>query len=85
MVVALGGHDQPCGALGAGAINKGHVFDSAGTYECMAAVSDWPMNSAQALKYSLNSYCHVLPGKFVTLCIFPCRISFFMVRGPVLL
>lgn len=71
VVVALGGHDQPCGALGAGAINKGHVFDSAGTYECMAAVSDKPMNTTQALKYSLNSYCHVLPGKFVTLAFFP--------------
>ncbi|MBO9570805.1 MAG: hypothetical protein J7497_01135 [Chitinophagaceae bacterium] len=71
VIVALGGHDQPCGALGAGAINSGDVFDSAGTYECMAAVSAAPMNTPQALTYSLNSYCHVLPGKFVTLAFFP--------------
>ena len=73
-VVALGGHDQPCGALGAGAINAGDVSDSAGTYECMAAVSEMPMNSRKALDYSLNSYCHVVPNKFVTLAFFPAGI-----------
>lgn len=70
-IVALGGHDQPCGALGAGAIKNGDVFDSAGTYECMAVVSDKPVNTAKALSFSLNSYCHVVPGKFVTLAFFP--------------
>lgn len=70
-VIALGGHDQPCGALGAGAIEAGDIADSAGTYECMTAVSDQPMNSKTALGYSLNSYCHVVPGKFVTLAFFP--------------
>jgi len=73
-VVALGGHDQPCGALGAGAINAGDVSDSAGSYECMAAVSEMPMNSPKAFGYSLNSYCHVVPGKFVTLAFFPAGI-----------
>jgi len=70
-VVALGGHDQPCGALGAGAINTGDVADSAGTYECMSAVSEKAMNSSLALKHSLNSYCHVVPDRFVTLAFFP--------------
>lgn len=74
IVVALGGHDQPCGALGAGAIKAGDVSDSSGTYECMAAVSDAPLNSTKALGYSLNSYCHVVPGKFVTLAFFPAGI-----------
>ncbi len=69
--VALGGHDQPCGALGAGAVANGDVFDSAGSYECMVAITDAPMNSAKALNYNLNSYCHVVPGKFVTLAFFP--------------
>jgi len=70
-IISLGGHDQPCGALGAGAITAGEVYDSAGTYECMAAVSDKRMNSTKALGYSLNSYCHVVPDKFVTLAFFP--------------
>jgi xylulokinase len=73
-VVTLGGHDQPCGALGAGAINHSDVYDSAGTYECLVAVTDKPMNSSQALKYSLNSYRHVVAGKYVTLAFFPAGV-----------
>lgn len=69
--VALGGHDQPCGALGAGAVHPGDVTDSAGTYECMTAVSDMAMNTPKAFDYSLNSYCHVVPDKYVTLAFFP--------------
>ncbi|MCJ7823010.1 MAG: FGGY family carbohydrate kinase [Armatimonadetes bacterium] len=36
--VVVGGHDQPCGALGMGAIEPGMVVDSMGTYECLTAV-----------------------------------------------
>jgi xylulokinase len=70
-VVATGGHDQPCGALGAGVTQPGQVADSAGTYECLAAVTDAPRNTIEALKYALNSYCHVVPGQYVTLAFFP--------------
>jgi len=70
-VVALGGHDQPCGALGAGIIQEGEVYLSAGTYECMATVSAKPLNNKKALAYSFNSYCHVVPDKYVTLAFFP--------------
>ena len=69
--VVLGGHDQPCGALGAGVIEHGQVFDSAGSYECLAVTSDKPMNTASAFNYALNSYCHVLHDKYVTLAFFP--------------
>jgi xylulokinase len=74
VVVALGGHDQPCGALGAGALDAGQVVDSAGTYECLAAVSLRPGNTLQALAYNLNSYCHVVPERYVTLAFFPAGI-----------
>jgi xylulokinase len=70
----LGGHDQPCGALGVGAIGSGRVADSMGTYECLLAVSDEPSVTAAALAASLNSYCHVVPDKFVTLAYFPSGI-----------
>lgn len=70
-IVAMGGHDQPCGALGSGVINKGEVSDSAGTYECMVAVTETPGNTEKALQYSFNSYCHVVPNRFVTLAFFP--------------
>jgi len=72
--VVMGGHDQPCGALGVGAIGSGRVADSMGTYECLLAASDQPSLTAAALAASLNSYCHVIPEKFVTLAYFPSGI-----------
>ena len=45
--VVLGGHDQPCGALGMGVIEAGRIADSMGTYECLLAASDAPMLSEQ--------------------------------------
>ncbi len=71
MIVAVGGHDQPCGALGAGVVRAGQVADSAGSYECLAAVTDTPRNTPEALAFALNSYCHVVPGQYVTLAFFP--------------
>ena len=73
-IVVMGGHDQPCGALGVGATDSGHVADSIGTYECLSAASDQPSLTAAALAASLNSYCHVVPEKFVTLAYFPSGI-----------
>jgi xylulokinase len=72
--VVLGGHDQPCGALGAGVISGGRVSDSIGTYECLLAASDAPSLNDKALAALLNSYCHVVPDKFVTLAYFPSGI-----------
>jgi xylulokinase len=72
--VVLGGHDQPCGALGAGVISCGRVSDSIGTYECLLAASDAPSLNDKALASLLNSYCHVVPDKFVTLAYFPSGI-----------
>ena len=72
--VVLGGHDQPCGALGAGVVGSGRVADSIGTYECLLAAADAPNLGAAALEASLNSYCHVVPDKFVTLAYFPSGI-----------
>jgi xylulokinase len=57
-----------------GAIGSGRVADSMGTYECLLAASDQPSLTAAALAASLNSYCHVVPDKFVTLAYFPSGI-----------
>jgi len=73
-IVVMGGHDQPCGALGVGVISAGRVADSLGTYECLAAASDQPSLTDAALAACLNSYCHVVPDKFVTLAYFPSGI-----------
>jgi xylulokinase len=45
-----------------------------GTYECLLAASDQPSLTDGALAASLNSYCHVVPDKFVTLAYFPSGI-----------
>ena len=73
-IVVMGGHDQPCGALGVGAIDSGRVADSMGTYECLFAASDQPILTDVALAASLNSYCHVVADRFVTLAYFPSGI-----------
>jgi xylulokinase len=73
-IVVMGGHDQPSGALGVGAIDAGRVADSMGTYECLTAASDQPSLTDAALAASLNSYCHVVPDKFITLAYFPSGI-----------
>src|SRR5258708_14411736 len=70
----LGGHGQPCGAMGVGVIGSGRVSDSIGTYECILAGSDAPFLTDAALAASLNSYCHVVPDKFVTIAYFPSGI-----------
>jgi xylulokinase len=72
--VVVGGHDQPCGALGVGVIEPGRVSDSMGTYECIVAASDRPSLNEAALVACLNSYPHVVPGKYVTLAYFPSGI-----------
>jgi xylulokinase len=72
--VIIGGHDQACGALGVGVIGSGRVSDSMGTYECIVAASDLPRLGKEALRVCLNSYCHVVPEKYITLAYFPAGI-----------
>lgn len=73
-LVAVGGHDQPCGALGCGVLGPGRVYASLGTYECLLAASDAPAINDRALAANLNSYCHVVPKRYVTISYFPSGI-----------
>jgi xylulokinase len=70
-VVVVGGHDQPCGALGCGVVEPGRVSASFGTYECLVAASQSPVLSDRAFAVNLNSYFHVVPDRYVTLAYFP--------------
>jgi xylulokinase len=72
--VVVAGHDQACGALGAGVIKSGRVSDSMGTYECLVVASDEPSLGEEAFSARLNSYAHVVAGKFLTLAYFPSGI-----------
>lgn len=73
-LVVVGGHDQPCAALGCGVIGPGRVSASLGTYECLVAASDTPALTDASLAANLNTYCHVVPGRYVTLAYFPSGI-----------
>jgi xylulokinase len=70
-LVVVGGHDQPCGSLGSGVLDPGRVSASLGTYECLTAASDSPALGDRAFAANLNSYCHVVPERYVTLAYFP--------------
>ncbi len=70
-VVVLAGHDQPCGALGAGCLRPGQVADSAGTYECLAVASESRPAVRAAARFHLNTGRHVLDGLYLTLAFFP--------------
>lgn len=67
--VVAGGHDQPCAALVMGA-EMGKMTISAGSYECASIVTEKPLNDLNGLKYGLNSYCHVINDKYITLAFF---------------
>jgi xylulokinase len=70
----LGGHDQPCAALGMGVTEAGRISASLGTYECLLAASREPLIEEAAYVANLNTYCHVVPDRYVTLAYFPSGI-----------
>ncbi len=72
--VVVGGHDQPCAALGMGVVEPGRVSASLGTYECLLAASREPVIGEAAYAANLNTYCHVVPDRYVTLAYFPSGI-----------
>jgi xylulokinase len=85
-LVVVGGHDQPCAALGCGVLETGRVSASLGTYECLVAASEAPALSDASLVANLNTYCHVVPNRYVTLAYFPSGIMIewflHLVRSP---
>lgn len=67
VVGVTGGHDQPCGALGAGIIREGRVMDATGTVECIAPAFNQPVINRKMLDGNFSCYCHVVEGMYVTL------------------
>ncbi len=66
-LVATGGHDQACGALGVGAIDQGVSYLSTGTVECVTAPLDSPILSQNALSQGYANYCHTAPDRYLIL------------------
>jgi xylulokinase len=64
--VVTGGHDQPCSALGAGAIEPGVAVYSSGTVECITPAFNEPIFTPDLRKNNLCTYDHAAPGMYAT-------------------
>jgi xylulokinase len=67
VIGATGGHDQPCGALGAGISRPGLAMDATGTVECITPIFDHPVLTPAMRDNSYCCYHHVVPGLYATL------------------
>ena len=65
-VILAGGHDQPCTALGLGAVNGGDAAYGLGTAECFTLVLDAFTQSEKMQKAHLICTPHVVEHKYVT-------------------
>lgn len=64
--IVTGGHDQPCSALGAGAIKSGIAVYASGTVDCITPAFKNPIFSADLQKSNLCTYDHAAPGMYAT-------------------
>lgn len=64
--VVTGGHDQPCSALGAGAIDPGIAVYTSGTVECITPAFGEPVFTEELRKNNLCTYDHTAPGMYAT-------------------
>jgi len=64
--VVAGGHDQPCGALGAGVVEPGLAMYATGTVECICPAFDRPIFTDELFRNNLCTYDHTLQGMYTT-------------------
>jgi len=67
VIVATGGHDQPCGALGAGAVRPGMVMNAIGTSDVLCPTLEEPVLTANMLKSNYCCYPHVIGDAYTTI------------------
>lgn len=65
-IVVTAGHDQPCGALGAGVTSPGMAMYATGTVECITPVFAAPVFTEELRRSNLCTYDHAMPGMYVT-------------------
>lgn len=65
-IVVTGGHDQPCGALGAGVTSSGRAMYSTGTVECITPAFSAPVFSQDLFDSNLCAYDYTVPGMYTT-------------------
>ena len=66
VIVAAGGHDQTCAALGAGIIEENLALDSHGTAEVISTTFSRPLLNESMYNGFYPCYYHVVPGMFFT-------------------
>jgi len=66
-LVVLGGHDQACGALGAGVARPGLAMVSTGTAEVVEVALDTPRLSDPLYHGHISVYSHVVPGLYLAM------------------
>lgn len=66
VALVAGGHDQPCAALGAGAIQNGIAVDGLGTTECITPSFEAPVISNSMASCGFACVPHVKKNQFVT-------------------
>ena len=76
-ILAAGGHDQPCAALGAGAIRPGLAIDGLGTTECLCPAFASPSFGSAMLRHGFSCVPHTVPKLYAT-------IAFTFTSGSVL-
>jgi len=65
-VVVAGGHDQPCGALGAGVTAPGRAMYGMGTVECICPAFPMPVFSDSLFEGNLCTYDFTAGGMYTT-------------------
>jgi xylulokinase len=65
-IIVTGGHDQPCSALGAGAIESGIAVYSSGSVECITPAFNKPVFTDELRRNNLCTYDHTATGMYST-------------------
>lgn len=66
IVIATGGHDQPCGCLGSGVVKGGVAMDAIGTVDCITVAMSEPVLNETMLRNNFCCYPHVAEDLYVT-------------------
>ncbi|MHB1347120.1 MAG: FGGY-family carbohydrate kinase [Candidatus Humimicrobiaceae bacterium] len=67
VVVSTGGHDQACGAFGAGIVREGYAMNAIGTSDAITIVLDRPYLNDTMLENNYACAPYVIPDKYTAL------------------
>jgi len=67
VVIVTGGHDQPCGALGAGVVSPGLVMNAIGTSDVLCPAIKKPLLNNKMLENNYCCYPHTCPDIYTSI------------------